>query len=52
MIYKMFLEKKKQESIGKFFFFNFTSGNAVRCEAAFVGHNPIFCGTMSNDVRC
>ena len=28
--------------------FNFTPDNCVRCEAAFVGHNIIFCRTLSD----
>ena len=31
--------------------FDFTPDNCVRCEAAFVGHNSIFCRTLF-DVRC
>ena len=27
-------------------FFNFTPDNCVRCEAAFIGHNSIFCRTL------
>ena len=32
-------------------FFNFTPENCVHYEAVFVGHNSIFCRTLS-DVRC
>ena len=27
-------------------FFNFTPDNCVRCEAAFIGHNSVFCRTL------
>ena len=30
---------------------NYISDNSVLCEAAFVGYNSIFCGTLS-DIRC
>ena len=32
-------------------FFNFTPHSCVRLEAAFFGHNSIFCQTLS-DVQC
>ena len=28
--------------------FNFTPDSCVRCEAAFVGHNSVFCRTLSD----